>query len=390
MADIKFTGASTSPANTQQYVISKAGLQALAAATVTKITGPDPINGGKSITVYTGAGTPTTVGVGSDIKFLNANTDTAISGNATKPSTLANGSFRVKVDGSYYDIPIYNIAGIKVTNAANADAANLTTTTNAVAYYTNTTGTFGSKASANGALYATATNGTLQWGTLPVAQGGTGCTSIDDLKTALGVASLPYVKLDGSTTMTGALKTNSTADGITGTTNGDSLPTTISKNTGASIYTKGGICAEYNIWAKRVFNAVFNDYAEYRTTIDLTPGHVVIDKDDGSLVCTSARLQPGAQVISDTFGHSMGQTLKATTPIAVAGRALVYTYQPRENYHAGMAVCSAPNGTVDVMTREEIRDYPDCIVGIVSEIPEYETWGSDNVKVDGRIWVRIK
>ena len=142
--------------------------------------------------------------------------------------------------------------------------------------------------------------------------------------------------------------------------------------------------------ADKVFNAVFNDYAEYRTTIDLTPGHVVIDNDDGSLSCSSQRLQPGAQVISDTFGHSMGETDTAKTPLAVAGRVLVYTYQPRENYHAGMAVCSAPNGTVDIMTREEIRDYPDCIVGIVSEIPQYETWGSDNIKVDGRIWIKVK
>ena len=140
----------------------------------------------------------------------------------------------------------------------------------------------------------------------------------------------------------------------------------------------------------RVFNAVFNDYAECRSTIDLTPGHVVIDQDDGSLACSFARLQPGAQVISDTYGHLMGSTETAKTPIAVAGRVLVYTYQPRENYHAGMAVCSAPDGTVDIMTREEIRDYPDCIVGIVSEIPQYETWGSDNVKVDRRIWIKVK
>jgi len=86
----------------------------------------------------------------------------------------------------------------------------------------------------------------------------------------------------------------------------------------------------------------------------------------------------------------MGGTDKAKTPIAVAGRVLVYTYQPRENYHAGMAVCSAPDGTVDIMSRAEICEYPDCIVGIVSEIPQYETWGSDNVKVDGRIWIKVK
>ena len=75
----------------------------------------------------------------------------------------------------------------------------------------------------------------------------------------------------------------------------------------------------------------------------------------------------------------MGMTDEAKTPIAVAGRVLAYTYRPREEYHAGMAVCSAPGGTVDIMSREEIRDYPDCIIGIVSEIPNYEVWGSDNI-----------
>lgn len=142
--------------------------------------------------------------------------------------------------------------------------------------------------------------------------------------------------------------------------------------------------------ATKIFNAVFNDYAECRKTIDLEPGRVVIDNDDGSLSCANARLLSGAQVISDTFGNLMGETDECHTPIAVAGRVLVYTYQPRENYHAGMAVCSAPNGTIDIMTREEIKEYPDCIVGIVSEIPNYERWGTDQVDVNGRIWIKIK
>ena len=86
----------------------------------------------------------------------------------------------------------------------------------------------------------------------------------------------------------------------------------------------------------------------------------------------------------------MGETAKAKTPLAVAGRVLVYPYKNKNEYHAGMAVCSAPDGTVDIMTREEIREYPDCIVGIVSEIPQYNTWGSDNVKVDGRIWIKVR
>lgn len=161
-------------------------------------------------------------------------------------------------------------------------------------------------------------------------------------------------------------------------------------NVDASINTSGGIYAAQNIYGQRVFNAVFNDYAECRTTIDLEPGRVVIDQDDGALTCATARLQPGAQVISDTYGHLMGAMEGVTTPIAVAGRVLVYPFGNRNRFHAGMAVCSAPGGTVDIMTREEIREYPDCIVGIVSEIPNYEIWGSGNVKVNGRIWIKVK
>jgi hypothetical protein len=42
------------------------------------------------------------------------------------------------------------------------------------------------------------------------------------------------------------------------------------------------------------------------------------------------------------------------------------------------------------MTREEIRNWPDTIVGYVSEIPDYKEWGSEGVKVDGRIWIKVK
>jgi hypothetical protein len=65
---------------------------------------------------------------------------------------------------------------------------------------------------------------------------------------------------------------------------------TITGNTNASIHTSGGFYAAQNIYGLRVFNAVFNDYAEFRTTVDLIPGCVVIDQDDGSLVCSSDRL----------------------------------------------------------------------------------------------------
>ena len=42
------------------------------------------------------------------------------------------------------------------------------------------------------------------------------------------------------------------------------------------------------------------------------------------------------------------------------------------------------------MTRKEVREYPDRIVGTVSEIPKYEVWGTGKVKVDGRIWIKVR
>lgn len=60
-----------------------------------------------------------------------------------------------------------------------------TLTSNAV-LYGNGTNDVGMKQSANGALYATQANGTLSWGTLPIAQGGTGKTSASEAWTALG------------------------------------------------------------------------------------------------------------------------------------------------------------------------------------------------------------
>jgi len=42
------------------------------------------------------------------------------------------------------------------------------------------------------------------------------------------------------------------------------------------------------------------------------------------------------------------------------------------------------------MTREEIKEYPDRIIGTVSEIPEYEIWGTGEISVNERIWINVK
>lgn len=151
------------------------------------------------------------------------------------------------------------------------------------------------------------------------------------------------------------------------------------------------------VWVQgnAVTGAVWNDYAECRESDCPEAGYVLAENGNDSLSKTTERLSSFAGVSSDTWGFSQGETEKAKTHIAVAGRVLVYPYQNRNNYKPGDCVCAAPGGTVDIMTREEIINWPDRIVGTVSCVPEYEEWGGgeiadrDPVKVNGRIWIKV-
>lgn len=149
---------------------------------------------------------------------------------------------------------------------------------------------------------------------------------------------------------------------------------------GSSVYSNGTV----------LYGACWNDYAEYRKTTYTKPGRVVVEKGDGSLCQSWDRLLPGCEIVSDTYGFVIGETEECKTPIAVSGRVLAYPYEDRESYQPGDAVCSAPGGCVSRMTRQEITMYPERIIGTVSEIPEYNTWGEKDIEVDGRIWIRIR
>ena len=161
-----------------------------------------------------------------------------------------------------------------------------------------------------------------------------------------------------------------------------------------------------HIYAGAVHNAVWNDFAEFRESNITEPGRVLISNGYGQMILCQTRLAAGAKIISDTYGCSVGESDKAKTPLGVAGRVLAYTYQDRNNFKPGDAVCAAPNGTIDIMTREEIKEYPDRIIGIVDEIPNYPRWEQyhtcykDNtnssttkvadIKVNGRIWIYVR
>lgn len=196
-----------------------------------------------------------------------------------------------------------------------------------------------------------------------------------------------YTSVDTDTntdTKNTAGSTNSTSKMyLIGATSQAANPQTYSNS---AVYATDG-----SLYATAVYGAVWNDYAEYRCTDSyVEPGRVVIEVGDDTMTMSSERMQPGASIVSDTFGFAIGETETCKTPVAVSGRVLVYPFEDRYIFNPGDAVCTGPNGTVSKMTREEIREYPERIVGVVSAIPEYKIWGTGNVEVNGRIWVKVK
>jgi hypothetical protein len=125
--------------------------------------------------------------------------------------------------------------------------------------------------------------------------------------------------------------------------------------------------------------AAWNDYAENRhfkgtEDIDEIAGHVVCEDGKGNLVLSTERLQPCSYVVSDTYGMTIGE---GNVHVAVAGKALVCV---DDHVDLGDCITAGENGIGAKMSRPEIINYPDRILGVVVEVPENN---------EGKVWVKI-
>ena len=145
-------------------------------------------------------------------------------------------------------------------------------------------------------------------------------------------------------------------------------------------------------YGSKVMGAWYNDYAEVRETDAYYAAGSVLTVNDGIMTLATKRLQPLCRVVSDTYGMCIGECNehRHSASVAVCGRVLVKLDVIPLKEHIGLPVCSGQNGTASIMTREEIREYPDRMIGVIYSIPKEETWGNDQVVVNDRIWIEVK
>lgn len=182
-----------------------------------------------------------------------------------------------------------------------------------------------------------------------------------------------------------------------GTVSGPVKITDTTQSTGettGALVVGGGVGIDGDVYANRVFGAAWNDYAERRIVEEksVLPGQVVCETGNDTLALSTQRMQFMPYVITDTYGMEIGRREYKAQPVGVSGRVLVRVEGDRTSYQVGDALCAAPGGVACKMTPQEAAANPQCVLGYVCSVPDYESWGNDEyaVQVDGRIWMRIR
>lgn len=157
-------------------------------------------------------------------------------------------------------------------------------------------------------------------------------------------------------------KVNTTGGTISGGVTISDTTEATNEESGALVV-KGGVGVAGDVYANRVFGAVWNDYAERRIVEDeiVSPGQVVCETGRDTLALSTERMQPMGYVISDTYGMEIGKREQGAQPVAVAGRVLVKVQGDRGDYQVGDALCAAPGGVACKMTAEEAAANPQCV-----------------------------
>lgn len=162
----------------------------------------------------------------------------------------------------------------------------------------------------------------------------------------------------GNTVFSGTITGN-----VTGTASNTSAIAGISTYTGTtnpSGTTRVNI--DGYVYATKVFNAVYNDYAECFKTDDLTydeaKNKIVEINNRGNLILASENSTRVIGIVSDQYGFLLGGTItdienNTKLPVGLAGTLWVYSSDHVNDNDIGQFICSANNGLAKISILNE-------------------------------------
>jgi len=139
--------------------------------------------------------------------------------------------------------------------------------------------------------------------------------------------------------------------------------------------------------ATRVYNAVWNDFADFQKVSDkVIYGKVYYHNGNDLSVCNRRCQKSVVGIASDTHGQAVGHVDgENQAPIAVAGWVLACV---DKEYESGTALINNKNGDLTKASISEKILFPERIVAIFQSKEKSQEW--NGVKVNNRMWVKIK
>lgn len=165
----------------------------------------------------------------------------------------ANKPLNLIYDGTYWivqDMPRPNTAELVGTVSVSKGGIGTSTLTSNAIITGNGTSAVKTVSTASGALYATAANGAAQFGTLPIAQGGTGATTAADALTNLGAASATHTHAVTTRFIRDDVVYNSCYQTITGFLVKDESNKSF-RFSGSVCFTTQGNADNYEVWSTK-------------------------------------------------------------------------------------------------------------------------------------------
>ena len=138
-------------------------------------------------------------------------------------------------------------------------------------------------------------------------------------------------------------------------------------------------------YATRVYNAVYNDYADFQPSIDDCEYGLCYYETGSGLKKCNKRAQFGiVGLATDTFGISVGSDDTNKVPIAVSGWVLA---QIDKIYKSGTLLVNDKNGKLTKARFYEKLFFPKRIVAQFAREEKEKEW--NKIKVNNRHWVKV-